>query len=128
MADNWPNDAALLEAVIEFLRDDLRLQLTENRLRYNTLIAVNLLGIVKRGIEQQAENHREEKDLLQALLDSPGECDQLNRLLCKEIDEGRWSTKDASLQQTLLKIAVKKVAIDNPLYSTYQQLTQGKTP
>ncbi len=55
MAHDRPTAAELLEATREFLEAEILPTLTDQRLRFRTLVAINALGIARRELESGEE-------------------------------------------------------------------------
>jgi len=55
MAHDRPTTAELVEATREFLETEILPTLTDRRLRFRTLVAINALGIVQRELESEEE-------------------------------------------------------------------------
>src|SRR5438132_4825526 len=65
MAPDRPTAAELVEATREFLEAEILPTLTDQRLRFRTLVAINALGIAQRELEsQEPELPREELEEL----------------------------------------------------------------
>jgi hypothetical protein len=55
MAHDRPTAAELVEATREFLENEILPTLTDQRLRFRTLVAINALGIAQREVESGEE-------------------------------------------------------------------------
>lgn len=55
MAHDRPTGAELVEATREFLEAEILPTLTDQRLRFRTLVAINALGIAQRELESREE-------------------------------------------------------------------------
>jgi Domain of unknown function (DUF6285) len=55
MAHDRPTVAELVEATREFLEAEILPTLTDRRLRFRTLVAINALGIAQRELESEEE-------------------------------------------------------------------------
>jgi hypothetical protein len=65
MAHDRPTPAELVEATREFLENEILPTLTDRRLRFRTLVAINALGITQRELESGEETlSREELEEL----------------------------------------------------------------
>src|SRR5713226_1038274 len=61
MAHDRPTAAELVEATREFLETEILPTLTDRRLRFRTLVAINALGIAQRELESGEEILAEEE-------------------------------------------------------------------
>jgi hypothetical protein len=61
MAHDRPTAAELVEATREFLEAEILPTLTDQRLRFRTLVAINALGIAQRELESDEEMLSEEE-------------------------------------------------------------------
>ena len=61
MAHDRPTAAELVEATREFLEREILPTLTDQRLRFRTLVAINALGIAQRELESDEEMLSEEE-------------------------------------------------------------------
>ena len=65
MAHDRPTPAELVEATREFLESEILPTLTDQRLRFRTLVAINALGITQRELESDEDGlPREELEAL----------------------------------------------------------------
>ena len=63
-----PTAQELTEAILEFLGGEILPTLTDQRLRFRMLVAMNALGIVHRELEAlQAEDDAEQRELVQRI-------------------------------------------------------------
>jgi hypothetical protein len=61
MAHDRPTAAELVEATREFLENEILPTVTDQRLRFRTLVAINALGIAQRELESGEEMLSEEE-------------------------------------------------------------------
>ncbi|NEX63713.1 DUF6285 domain-containing protein [Noviherbaspirillum galbum] len=116
-----PAATELLQAVTDFLRDDALPRL-DGLTAFHARIAISLLGIVMRELEQGPEAEAREHAALRTLTGSKGDLDALNRELCARIASGEIDVQTPGLLPFLLRTGLAKLAIDQPTYSTYQRL------
>ena len=129
MASNRPTSAELLTAVSEFLEGEAMEAIDTDDVRFKLKIALNVLQLIRREVELGRDHEIAEVDGLQALLatdeTSPA---LLNEELCRRIRNGDYDAaapaRDALLQH-LQTATLKKLAVDNPRYSTFNSLTAG---
>ena len=120
-----PDAVELLSAVRDFLETEIVPTLTDARLRFRTLVAINALGILER--EHQLEEgflRAELTDLSNLLeLDAPLpnsleelrlEVTRLNADLAKRIQAGN---APAAAFETLKRAALNKLRVSSPTYS-----------
>ncbi|WP_374664603.1 DUF6285 domain-containing protein [Ramlibacter sp.] len=114
-----PSPHALLDGVIRFLRDTAVPGL-DGRAAYDARIAASLLQIVQRQLPDLAEGDAAERAGLQHLLRSDvDDLDALQRALCEAITAGTIAWDDPLLLDHLWQVTLRKVAVDQPTYSTY---------
>jgi hypothetical protein len=125
-----PTGIELIDAVAQFLGDEVIPVITDPRLRYRLLIAANVLKIVRRELAVGDSSLRDEWGRLALLLDRPeavppaapaelrAALEALNRELCARIrageaDQGPWG--EAVLAHTQAAI-IEKLRVANPRY------------
>ncbi|MCG8317117.1 MAG: DUF6285 domain-containing protein [Pseudomonadales bacterium] len=117
-----PSATTLLNAVKEFLIDDVSPQLNKHS-AFHLKVACNILSIVAREFDQGAELNSTAIKQLQTLLQESDDnsVESLNQKLCAAIQSGQIKIEDPALLQCLKDITQRQVAIDNPKYSGYAQ-------
>jgi hypothetical protein len=113
-----PTLRELLDAVEDYLRTDLRPQLSGHA-AFHTLVAANALAIVKRELDSFGTVNAAELERLRALLGAEGGLEELNRELCRRIRAGGIALDDAQLVEHLIRTTLVKNATDNPRYAGY---------
>ena len=119
-----PTFAELLDAVCEFLQDEVAPTLADRRARFRALVAINALGILGRELEQELRLVRAEGAALARLLGSaaglPGDADalrarvhELNAELARRIRRG--DVPDGTLEH-LLRVGADKLRVASPGY------------
>ncbi|HEY7308721.1 MAG TPA: DUF6285 domain-containing protein [Gemmataceae bacterium] len=124
-----PTAAELVEGVRRFLEADLLPTLTDPRLRFQTLIAANVLAIAGRELSSEEDLLREEHELLTAILaktDPPPQrlaelreaVREANRQLCERIRGGDFEGAERfrALAAMLRRLVVRKLEVANPRY------------
>jgi hypothetical protein len=124
-----PSAVELIEAVRHYLETELLPTLTDARLRFQTLIAANVLAIVGRELPAEESLLREEWGWLSGVLALAGpEPDRLadlrqavraaNVALCEQIRAGQFdeATRFQELAAILRRTVVRKLEIANPRY------------
>ena len=119
-----PNGAELLKIARDALTRELLAELPESR-RYLALMIANAMAIAARELELGDGATRAELTSLRMLFEERGpdtaedvadRLDALNRRLCAEIRDGRFSggADEARLRDHLRRSAEARVAISNP--------------
>jgi len=123
-----PTTVALLQSVIEFMRDTAAPELS-GKTAFHARVAINVLDIVKRELELSPAAEVSEVERLRRLLDrQEGGSMELNRELCNRIARGDMTMQTPGLASHLWDVAVDRLAIDQPNYSTYlRAVKQRKT-
>jgi hypothetical protein len=124
-----PTATELVDAVRQYLETDLLPTLTDARLRFQTLIAANVLAIVGRELQTEEAQLLDEWALLTRLLGRsepvPPRLSELrrsvlerNRALCERIRAGEYdeSSRFRELARQLRGTVVKKLMTANPRY------------
>jgi hypothetical protein len=114
-----PTAAELVEAVREFLERDV-FPVLEGRRQFHTRVAMNVLGIVQRELEQSNRADTGERERLVALLgrdpDSNASLADLNQELAAGIRDGSLAAPREELLDHLRETLRDKLAIANPKY------------
>jgi uncharacterized protein DUF6285 len=119
-----PTAAELLDAIREFLEDEISPLLVDRRTRFRTLVAVNALKILQREAEEEAQLIRDEACALRALLSAdaplPDAADaqrqlvlDLNAELAAMIRRGDPPARTA---EHLRRVGIAKLAVASPEY------------
>ncbi|HMC88285.1 MAG TPA: DUF6285 domain-containing protein [Gemmataceae bacterium] len=124
-----PNTAELIAAARVYLEQELIPTLTDARLRFQTLVAANVLAIAERDLATEEAHLAEEWRLLSKLLNvadtAPDQLSALrhgvlekNRLLCQSILAGDFDEKSKFLElcRQLRVIVERKLEVANPRY------------
>lgn len=107
-----PTASELVAAACEHLSERVIPTLADPQLRFQTLVAIHVLGIVEREIGLGEEPHWQEWTLLKALLGQQAvrpeslfqvteELSELNRRLAEQISRGEWDNSPDMLHSTL---------------------------
>jgi hypothetical protein len=114
-----PTAAELVEAVREFLERDI-FPTVDGRRQFHTRVAMNVLGIVQRELEQSHRTDAEERARLVALLQRDADSDRsltdLNMELAAAIRDGSLAASREELIDHLRATLRDKLAIANPKY------------
>jgi hypothetical protein len=124
-----PTAAELVAAARHYLETELIPTLPDQRLRFQTLVAANVLAIAEREWSTEEEHLREEWRLLAEVLNLPGTAPQRladlkqavrdgNESLCKRIRQGDFdaSTVFLALARQLRRTVERKLEVANPRY------------
>jgi hypothetical protein len=124
-----PTAAELVEAVRRFLEGELLPTITDARLRFQTLIAANVLTIVGRELPAEEDLLREEWQLLGEVLGTAGPqpaslaglrqaVREANVRLCQRIRAGAFDEPGRfhALARQLRRTVVRKLEVANPRY------------
>jgi hypothetical protein len=119
-----PSFEELLDAVREFLQNEIMLEQTDDRARFRTRVAINALHILKREWRNEGQHVRDELDGLRRLLhqngvtpDGPdalrGLVSKLNTQLAASIRQGN---APPGTFDHLVRVTVQKLQVVNPSY------------
>jgi hypothetical protein len=122
-----PTASELIDAVRGYLEKELLPALTDARLRFQTLVAANVLAIAGRELATEAATLEEEWGLLDALLGQvtlPPMTDlreavaRRNQELCERIRAGDFDEpgRFRELSTALRRLVVRKLEVANPRY------------
>lgn len=120
-----PSKAELLRAVIDFIREQAIPELS-GQTAFHARVASNALDIVLREIELAPATDAAELKRLRALLGGDGDLDELNWELCRRIGRGEFTLDTPGLSDHLWAVALGKLAIDQPGYSTYRRILESQ--
>jgi hypothetical protein len=120
-----PSAPELIQSVADFLRSDALPQL-EGLTAFHARVAVNVLEIVKRELERGPQADAAELAGLRTLLGRDGSLDGLNQALCARIAGNELSLESPGLLEHLMRVALGKLSVDQPGYSTYQRLVSSQ--
>lgn len=115
-----PTAGELVEAVADFIRNHAMPQL-QGHAAFHARVAANALDIVKRELEVAPDANTDEQDRLKTLLGKDATLEELNRELCRRIENGEIGIETPGLADHLWKTTLIKLAIDQPNYSGYRR-------
>jgi len=113
-----PEAPALLAAVETHLREEVGPKLAGADAFY-LKVAANVVGLVRRELEQGASADAAEHESLRRLTGTDGDLEMLNRALAEAIDSGAIDADDPALLRHLRATAMAKLSVDNPRYASY---------
>jgi len=124
-----PTAAELVAAARQYLEGDLLPTLTDARLRFQTLVATNVLAIVERELQTEEQHLLQEWQWLAELLQLKRPVPQLraalrqgvreaNEELCRRIRQGAFDERSRflALSRQLRPIVERKLEVANPRY------------
>lgn len=120
-----PEADKLLETVIDFLQEEISPAVTEKALQFKLRVALNVLGIVQRELVDGALAAESERTQLRNLTDSDSDdLADLRARMAQSIREGNFDENLGAVADRLLPSVAKRLAIDNPRYSTLVELNK----
>lgn len=121
-----PDSAALLDAVIRFLRDGAA-PLLPPREAYDARVAANALELVQRDLALGPASAAAEQARLAALLGRDGTLADLNAALAERLRTGGPDAVTPAVRDHLWATTLEKLAIDQPRYSAYLRALEERT-
>ena len=121
MMDEQPSAAELVQAVADFIRDDALPRL-DGLTAFHAKVAISLLAVVGRELENGASSNTRELGALRDLLGQDGALPDLKDALCRRIADGSMTLDTPGLLQHLMAASMDRLAVDQPGYSTYRKL------
>lgn len=115
-----PTPVELINAVAEFLRDDVAPQLSGHS-AFKLRVGLNALDLVARQLTLEAAGDAAELERLSKLLGASGSLEDLNRLLSARIARGEVGFQTPGLTEHVWQTTMDKLAIDQPNYASYRR-------
>ena len=115
MTQDRPTASELVTAVREFLEHDV-MAATDGRVQFHTRVAVNVLNIVARELDQSAELTERERGRAAALLGHDGDASELERELAAAIRSGALDDRLDQVREHVRATVREKLLIANPGY------------
>lgn len=116
MTQDRPNKAELLDAVIEYLMDDLFPTL-DGELAFHARVSANLLTILKRELDQGDQMDTDELARLQSLLkDDQASLDDMTRDLATKIRSGDLDSDRDQVMADVKRTVEDKLRVVSPKY------------
>lgn len=117
-----PTIHELIDIVARFLRETVAPRL-DNASAYEARVAASLLATVQRQLSRPSDRDTKELERLRALLtQDKGDVLELTGVLCERIRSGAIGWNDPALLQHLWDVALDKIEVDQPTYSTYRRI------
>lgn len=114
-----PSVSELVAAVRGFIADSAAPQLTGHA-AFHARVAINVLDIVLRDLNDRAENDLKEAASLAALLEVPPEAhshSEMVQMLCKKLMASELTLETPGLLDHLKSTAIAQLEVDQPKYS-----------
>lgn len=115
-----PTPVELINAVAEFLRNDVAPQLSGHS-AFKLRVGLNALDLVARQLTLEAAGDAAELERLSKLLGASGSLEDLNRLLSARIARGEVGFQTPGLTEHVWQTTMDKLAIDQPNYASYRR-------
>ena len=113
MPRSMPDASTLLASVINYLNDELMGTLTGYH-RFQTRVAINIIGAVRRELELYDHQALAERSRLASILGHDGDVDSLSAELSQQIRDGVIALDNADLRAFLRQSLETALAINNP--------------
>lgn len=115
-----PTPVELINAVAEFLRNDVAPQLSAHT-AFKLRVGLNALDLVARQLTLEASGDAAELERLSKLLGTSGSLEDLNRQLSARIAGGEIGFDTPGLTEHVWQTTMDKLAIDQPNYASYRR-------
>ena len=115
MTQDRPTAGELVVAVREFLERDV-MTATDGRVQFHTRVAVNVLNIVARELDQGDALAALERERAAALLGHDGDPDELERELTAAIRSGALDDRYEAVRAHVRETIREKLLVANPGY------------
>ena len=115
-----PNPEELINAVADFLRNDIAPQISGHQ-AFKLRVSINALDLVARQLKQQQGSDAAETARLSQILGTQGSLGELNKLLADRIANGELDLQTPGLAQHLWQTTMEKLAVDQPNYASYKR-------
>jgi hypothetical protein len=120
-----PTPTELIEAVADFLRDEIAPQLS-GHVAFKLRVSINALDLVTRQLTLQQGSDSAEAARLSQLLGMQGSLADLNRVLAARIANGEAGLDTPGLADHLWQTTLDKLAVDQPNYASYRRELERK--
>jgi hypothetical protein len=115
MTQDRPTASELVTAVREFLEHDV-IAATDGRVKFHTRVAVNVLNIVARELDQADILAQHERQRAASLLGHDGDVENLERELATAIRSGTLDDRLDDVRAHVRATVREKLLIANPAY------------
>jgi hypothetical protein len=115
-----PTPTELIEAVAEFLRNDIAPAIAGHN-AFKLRVAINALDLVTRQLKLAKGSDAVEIKRLSQLLGEEGSLLELNRVLADAIAKGKVDLQTPGLADHLWQTTMDKLAVDQPNYASYKR-------
>ena len=120
-----PTPTELIEAVAEFLRNDIAPAISGHN-GFKLRVAINALDLVSRQLKLADESDAGEIKRLTQLFSEQGSLLELNRALAEAIAKGQVDLQTPGLADHLWQTTMDKLAVDQPNYASYKRELASK--
>ncbi|MCO5129430.1 MAG: DUF6285 domain-containing protein [Xanthobacteraceae bacterium] len=120
-----PTPVELLNAVAEFLRNDIAPQIS-GAAAFKLRVATNAIDLVVRQLELSEPRAADELARLVKLTGESGTLPDLNRKLANAIAAGAIDLRTPGLADHLWQTTMDKLAVDQPNYASYRRELAGE--
>src|SRR3954447_3004186 len=115
-----PKPEELIEAVADFLRNDIAPQISGHQ-AFKLRVSINALELVARQLKLEQGSDVAEAARLSQLLGMQGSLGELNKLLADRIANGELDLQTPGLARHLWQTTMEKLAVDQPSYASYKR-------
>jgi hypothetical protein len=115
-----PKPEELIEAVADFLRNDIAPQISGHQ-AFKLRVSINALDLVSRQLRLEQGSDAAEAARLSQLLGMQGSLGELNKLLADRIAKGELDLQTPGLARHLWQTTMEKLAVDQPSYASYKR-------
>ena len=115
-----PTPAELVNAVADFLRNEIAPQITGHN-AFKLRVGINALDLVTRQLALEQGSDATETARLKQLLGEDGSLIELNRALSDKIAKGEVDLQTPGLSEHLWQTTMDKLSVDQPNYASYKR-------
>ena len=115
-----PNPEELINAVADFLRNDIAPQISGHQ-AFKLRVSINALDLVARQLKLEQGSDAAELARLSQILGTQGSLGELNKLLADRIATGEVDLQTPGLARHLWQTTMEKLAVDQPNYASYKR-------
>ena len=116
-----PTAKELINAVAEFLRDDIAPRIAGGHSAFKLRVAINALDLVTRELTLSGNSDAAENARLAQLMGVQGTLKDLNKALANEIASGDINLASPGVADHLWQTTMEKLAVDQPNYASYRE-------
>jgi hypothetical protein len=120
-----PTPEELINAVADFLRDDIAPQISGHH-AFKLRVSINALDLVTRQLKLEQGSNAAEAARLSQILGRQGSLAELNRTLADRIAKGEIDLQTPEVAEHLWQTTMDKLAVDQPNYAAYKRELEDK--